>query len=510
MAIASTGSQADYLGTNTTNQVCPFPYLFFDNTDLVVTTLNSANVATTLVLNTNYSVTGAGNASGGSVTIFAATPTSTKITIVRDLPETQLVSLTTGDRLPASIMERAFDKLTMLVQELSRGLNKALRFSDVVTNQPTLTPQPASVLGTDASNQLSFTSTTGATGTPPFILAASSAGQPATFQPIPLITTNRIDDSAVTTQKIADGAVTSTKIGGNPSSGQYVLGTTAGVVTWQLPSTASVADFSITTSKLDNAAVTTQKLANDSVNANKILDANVTNQKLQDGCVDSNKLANSSVTTAKIVDGAITNAKIATGFDASKITAGSLDIARIADASITSAKLASASITSRELGSGSQIAQKFVTTSPYAVTNLNIVDTTYTSIVNNTQGLQILALPAHTALGNSLIHLKFSARFHTTIANMNFGLAIFATSGGVSTLVVMQRFTSHSLALGANVVFLEGFYTAPATSTAVVYNVRMFKYNDATATNNLMLNGNGKSDFNGNSIAYLSLTETKA
>jgi len=505
MAIATTGSQVDYTGTNTANQVCPFPYIFFDNTDLVVTKLSSTNVLTTLVLNTDYSVTGAGVASGGSVTIFAATPTSTKITIVRDLPETQLVSLTTGDRLPASTLERAFDKLTMLVQELSRGLNKALRFTDAVTTQPAITPLPSSVLGTNAANQLAFTSTTGATGTPPYFLAATAAGQPATFQTLPLITTDRIADSSVTSAKIADASVTTSKIGGNPASGQYVLGTTAGVVTWQLPSTASVADFSITTSKLDNAAVTTEKLANNSVNGNKILDANITNAKLQNGCVDANKLATGAVTSDKILDGAVINSKIASGVDAAKLTTGTLPIDRIADASITAAKLQPAIITGRELSAGAQIAQKFVTSSPYAVTNLNFPDATYSGIVDTTIGLQILALPAHTALAGSLIYLRFSAKFHASVANLNYGLAIFAGT----TLVSIQRYLSSATATAPNVEFIEGFYTAPTTPAPIIYSVRMWKYNDTTATTNLMLNGNTKSDFNGNARAILYLTETK-
>lgn len=505
MAITTTGSQVDYTGTNTANQVCPFPYLFFDNTDLVVTKLTSANVLTTLVLNTDYSVTGAGVSSGGSVTIFAATPTSTKITIVRDLPETQLVSLTTGDRLPASTLEKAFDKLTMLVQELSRGLNKALRFSSAVTNQPTLTPLPASVLGTDTANELTFTSTTGATGTPPYFLAATAAGQAPTFQTLPLLTSNRIGNSAVIEQNLANGAVTPTKIGGQPTTGQWVLGTTAGVVTWQLPSTASVADFSITNTKLDNACVTTDKLANNSVNGNKILDANITAAKLQNGCVDSTKIASNAVTTSAILDGSITNAKVATGLDASKLTTGTLPADRIAAASIVGAKLSPAIITSRELASGARIGFSYITSSPYAVTNLNLADATYVNIPSTATGLQIIAI-TYTPQPNSIIALRFGGMFLTTLANMNYGLAIFAGT----TLEAVQRFVSRPTALQPSMDYIEAVTIASATSAPVIYSVRMWKYNDTTATTNLMLNGNAKSDFNGNSKAILTLEETKA
>ena len=96
--------------------------------------------------------------------------------------------------------------------------------------------------------------------------------------------------------------------------------------------------------------------------------------------------------------------------------------------------------------------------------------------------------------------------FLTTLANVNYGLAIFAGT----TLVAVQRFVSDPTALQPSMNYIEGITIASATSAQVIYSVRMWKYNDTTATTNLMLNGNGKSDFNGNSKAILTLEETKA
>lgn len=504
MAIATTGSQVDYTGTNTTNQVCPFPYLFFDNTDLVVTTLSTSNVLTKLVLNTDYSVTGAGVSSGGNVTIFSAIPTSTKITIVRDVPETQLVSLTTGDRFPASIMERAFDKLTMLVQELSRGLNKALRFSDAVTNQPTLTPLPASVLGTDATNQLGFTSTTGATGTPPYFLAATAAGQPATFQTLPLITTNRIDDFAITEPKIANGAVTAAKIGGNPTAGQYVLGTTAGVVTWQLPSTASIADYSITGTKIANGAITTFHLANDSVNANRIIDGSVTTPKIADGQVTEAKIVANAVTTAKIADGAITNAKIATGFDAAKITTGTLPIDRIADFSILGTKLGTNTIAKRSMFQFAPVNYLQMSSNSCLETNLNFADTTFVATPTSSTGLQILA-GSMTNDVNNLVLARFSAFLTSNLAGLQAGIAIF-----IGTTLLASRRVTIPIANAATQVDFE-LHTQISATASYVYSVRIWKYNDTTATNFVRVNGiaTANKERGGSSYMTLILQEMK-
>ena len=270
MAISTTGSQVLYTGTNSPNQICPFPYIFFANTDLEVVTLDASNVSRTLILGTDYSVTGANNNSGGSVTLFLAVPTTTKISIVRNNTETQLLSLTTGDRFPASIMERALDKLTMLVQELSRAVSKSLRFSDVSAPQPDLLPLPASVLTTDTSSTLQFSSTSSATGNAPFFLAATTRGGQPTFQSIPT--------GAVGTTQIASGAVGSSQL-----------------------ATGAVGETQLAT-----GAVTSTKIATGAVGTTQLVDSSVTSAKIATGAVGTTQLEDSSVTSAKLADSFVT------------------------------------------------------------------------------------------------------------------------------------------------------------------------------------------------------------
>jgi hypothetical protein len=270
MAISTTGSQVLYTGTNSPNQVCPFPYIFFANTDLEVVTLDASNVSRTLVLGTDYSVTGANNTLGGSVTLFAAVPTTTRISVVRNNPETQLVSLTTGDRFPASIMERALDKLTMLCQELGRAVSKTLRVADVSSSQPVLNPLPTSVITTDTSNQFQFSSTSSATGTAPFFLAATTRGGQPTFQSIPT--------GAIGSTQIADGAVGSIQL-----------------------ATGSVGETQLAT-----GAVTSDKLASGAVGSTQLADASVTSAKIATGAVGTTQIADASVTTSKLADSFVT------------------------------------------------------------------------------------------------------------------------------------------------------------------------------------------------------------
>jgi hypothetical protein len=515
MAISTTGSQALYSGTNVANQVCPFPYVFFTNSDLVVETLSSTNVLTTLVLGTNYSVSGANSAIGGSVTIFLPVPTTTKISITRNLPETQLVSFTTGDRFPASIMERALDRLTMLVQEVMRGVTKSLRMADVGANQPPLLPIASSVLTTNSANEIKFTSSASATGASPYFLVANTAGGTPQFVPLPTITDTRIGTGAVTTTKIADANVTTAKIadanvtttkiadanvttakiadnavtgakiadanvttakiadanvtpakiGGNPATDQYILGSSAGIVSWQLPSTTTLQD----------GAVTTAKLATDAVTTTKIADANVTTAKIADANVTTAKIADANVTTAKIADNAVTGAKIA-----------------------------DSAITFRELATGTPIQLQTSLISGRVATNLQLVSAAngYSVAPLATTGLQIVSLSFTKKISSSKLLIRFQGNFSAAPV-MHFGCALFA---GTTLLCSVRAYAP--VAAAQVVVPLEFWYTTTAM-TAVAYTIRIYKLNEAITANYLRLNGYTSNEFGNTLKSSISITEIK-
>jgi hypothetical protein len=117
------------------------PFKFNQNADIVVSVTDSTNNVTKLTLDTgsggDYTLTGAGNVSGGSANITAPISTTSKVTIARVVTATQLSSFTTGDRLPASTLEAALDKITMLYQQAYRMLNKTVRGADTASD---LTP----------------------------------------------------------------------------------------------------------------------------------------------------------------------------------------------------------------------------------------------------------------------------------------------------------------------------------------------------------------------------------
>jgi hypothetical protein len=159
-------------------------------------------------LGTDYSLTGAGNPLGGTVTFNTAPASGHKILILRDTPLTQEVDYVANDAFPAETHEQALDKLTMLAQEMrSSGgtLDRALRYP-VTEPSPYVAELPADrsnkLLGFNANGQPVATSSTG-------VLPGSiGTTELADFS----VVTNKLANAAVTSAKIADGSVTQNKL----------------------------------------------------------------------------------------------------------------------------------------------------------------------------------------------------------------------------------------------------------------------------------------------------------
>lgn len=130
MTLSSTTNRVSYSGNDVTTAFS-FPYYFLSDSDLVVISkVTSTGVETTKILTTDYTVTGAGSPSGGSVTMLTAPATGTTLSIYRDPAKTQDLDLVENDPMPAEEIEKRFDKLTMLVQRLSDRLDRAVRLTD--------------------------------------------------------------------------------------------------------------------------------------------------------------------------------------------------------------------------------------------------------------------------------------------------------------------------------------------------------------------------------------------
>jgi hypothetical protein len=125
MTVSSSVNKVTYSG-NSATLIFPVNYYFLENSHLQVI-LVSNNVETIQTLTSQYTVTGAGNPAGGSVTMVTAPPTGTQLIIVRNVPATQETDYLANDPFPAESHERALDKLTMLVQQVELDADRALK-----------------------------------------------------------------------------------------------------------------------------------------------------------------------------------------------------------------------------------------------------------------------------------------------------------------------------------------------------------------------------------------------
>lgn len=116
MTVSSDQTSVDHIGNGATT-VFAVPYYFLQTTDIKVRLITPSGVVTELVLFTDYTVLGAGNPAGGSVTITVPPANLVTITIYRDVSATQLTNYQPNDDFPAKSHERALDKLTMLAQQ---------------------------------------------------------------------------------------------------------------------------------------------------------------------------------------------------------------------------------------------------------------------------------------------------------------------------------------------------------------------------------------------------------
>lgn len=133
MTVSTEVDHNDYTGNGVTTS---FPYTFriFQKTDLLVQVVDLSENITVLTLDTDYSVTGAGTYSGGSVVLSSPLANGWQISISRELPATQETDLRNQGKFFAEVHEDAFDKLTMLIQQCFSFLRLALRRPSFIAN----------------------------------------------------------------------------------------------------------------------------------------------------------------------------------------------------------------------------------------------------------------------------------------------------------------------------------------------------------------------------------------
>ena len=129
MTVSSTTTKNSYAGDSST---VAFSYTFkiFDEDDIAVILRDNATATETVQsITTNYTVSGVGNAGGGTVTFVTAPATGKTVLLRRESAQTQTTDYTPNDPFPAEAHEDALDKLTFLVQEVQEELDRSIKLS---------------------------------------------------------------------------------------------------------------------------------------------------------------------------------------------------------------------------------------------------------------------------------------------------------------------------------------------------------------------------------------------
>nr|BAR37663.1 putative tail fiber [uncultured Mediterranean phage uvMED] len=179
MTVSSTTVKNSYSGNGSTTQFA-YGYKIFADTDLIVIIRSAAGTETVKTLTTHYTVAGAGDASGGSITFTSGnTPASGEtVVIIREVPQTQAIDYIANDPFPAESHEEGLDRATMTTQQVQEELNRSIKLSR--TN--TMTSTEFTVGATDRANK---------------ILAFDSAGEISVTQELG---TYKGTDATVTTE----------------------------------------------------------------------------------------------------------------------------------------------------------------------------------------------------------------------------------------------------------------------------------------------------------------------
>lgn len=152
--VSTTAPRNDYVGTGATDTYS-YTFKIFAATDLRVATRDTDNVETTLAYSTDYTVTGVGSTSGGTIVLTAGNLTSGySLTIRFDRTPRQSTDLRNQGSFFPQTHEDKFDELTRYSQQLEDVVDRSLHLPETEVGTAAKTTLP--VAADRASKYLAF------------------------------------------------------------------------------------------------------------------------------------------------------------------------------------------------------------------------------------------------------------------------------------------------------------------------------------------------------------------
>ena len=160
MTISSTTVKNSYSGNGTLDT---FNYTFkiFADADIQVIIRDATATETVKTLTTHYTVTGAGNANGGTVVFTSGNiPSGTETVVIRRAsPQTQAIDYIANDPFPAESHEEGLDRSMMAIQQLQEEVDRSIKLSRTNTMNSTEfavgdTERAGKIFGFDSNGEL--------------------------------------------------------------------------------------------------------------------------------------------------------------------------------------------------------------------------------------------------------------------------------------------------------------------------------------------------------------------
>ena len=163
MAISTTIIKNSYSGDGS-NDTFAYQFKIAADADIQVIIRSAAGTETVKSLTTHYTVTGAGNATGGNVVFESGhIPTATETVVIRrSTTQTQTLDLVENDPFTADSVEGAFDKNLSIAQELQEQIDRSIKISRTNTMTSTdfttsASDRASKILAFDTSGEISVT-----------------------------------------------------------------------------------------------------------------------------------------------------------------------------------------------------------------------------------------------------------------------------------------------------------------------------------------------------------------
>lgn len=229
MTVASTGLRKEYTGNGVATSFA-YDWKISNKAHLLVTRVTIADdTETTLTVDTDYTVSGVANPSGGTVIPTVLLSSAYRLVITSNVPAEQQTGFTNQNTVPPQTVEDAMDKLTIIVKQMLETLSRAVTVSvgsdlsptDYIAELEDLLAQAQAAQSAAAASQ-SSASSSAATATAQAVISTDQAAISTAQAVLAAASAAQFQGTSTTSITVGTGSKVFTTQAGKLFHGEYV------------------------------------------------------------------------------------------------------------------------------------------------------------------------------------------------------------------------------------------------------------------------------------------------